>query len=81
MEYPPIYRLVKLWEIVNADPDCRACQEELRAAKKRLEEHTDGMSKEESKIYWELPTCIHTFLSRVLETATEEMRFPEEIGE
>ena len=26
---------------------------------------------------WELPTCIHVFLSRVLEVAVKEMRFPE----
>ncbi len=81
MKYPPLYRVVKLWELVNQDPDCLACQKELREAKKRLEERTDGMTKEESLAYWELPTCIHAFFGRVLELAAEQMQFPEESDE
>ena len=77
MKSSPMQRLAQLWELVNRDPDCLACQEELEEARARLEQRTEGLSKEEHDVYWELPTCIHTFFSRVLEVAAEEMRFPE----
>ena len=70
-------RLAQLWELVSRDPDCLLCQKELEEARERLERRTDGLRKEAHDAYWELPTCIHTFFSRILEIAAEEMRFPE----
>ena len=78
MEYPPLERLVMIWRLIREDPDCRACQEEMLQAKKRLEEYTDGLSREEHDKYWELPTCISTFHALVMDLVCREMRFPEE---
>ena len=78
MNYTPQERLVRLWKLVEQDPDCAACQTDLQEVRQLLEERTNGMSKDESQDYWELPTSIHIFFSRVLELTSREMRFPEE---
>ena len=77
MKSSSMQRLAQLWELVNRDPECLSCQEELVEARERLERRTDGLSKEAHDAYWELPICIHVFFSRVLEVAVKEMRFPE----
>ena len=78
MNYTPQERLVRLWKLVEQDPDCAACQAELQEVRQLLEDRTRDMNKDESQDYWDFPTCIHTFFGRVLELASREMRFPEE---
>ena len=78
MEYTPKERLARLWAMAERDPDCQALREEMEEARRKLEERTDRMSKEESLVRWELPTCTHTFFGRILELAAREMRFPGE---
>ena len=79
MVYTPQERLVQLWKLAEEDPECVACQAEMQQTQQLLEDLTEGMSKEDSLGYWGLPACIHTYFGRVLELASREMRFPEEI--
>ena len=73
-------RLAKLWKLVEQDPDCVACQADLRQAWGILEDRTKDMTKDDSLEYWSLPTTVQTFYARILELACREMRFPEENG-
>ena len=78
MEYTPMERILRLWELMLRDPDCLACEKEMEEAKQRLEQRTDGLPREEHDAYWEYPTCFGVFHGRFMELVCREMRFPEE---
>ena len=78
MEYTPMERMHRLWELVRSDPECQACEKEMTQARQRLEAHTDRLPREEHGQYWEYPTCFGVFHGRLLELVCREMRFPEE---
>ena len=78
MEYTPIERLARLWELVRQDPDCTACFREVQDFEQRLAEHTDELPVEERMLLWALPVTQHTYFHRVLELVSRQMRLPEE---
>ena len=78
MEYTPMERLARLWELVGQDPDCRECEAEMRNSEQRLAEYTDELPPEERLLLWAMPATQHTYFHRVLEVVSREMRLPEE---
>ena len=78
MEYTYEERILRLWQLMLRDPGCLACENEMEEAKRRLEERTDTLPREEHDAYWEYPTCFAVFHGRFMELVCREMRFPEE---
>ena len=78
MEYTPMERLARLWELVRQDPDCIECEAEMRNSEHRLAEYTEKLPLEERLVLWAMPTTQHTYFHRVLEVVSREMRLPEE---
>ena len=78
MEYTPMERLARLWELVRSDRDCRECEAEMRHFEQRLAAYTDPLPLEERLLLWAMPVTQHTWFHRVLEVVSRQMRLPEE---
>ena len=78
MEYTPMERLARLWELVGQDPDCVECEAEMRNSEHRLAEYTEELPLEERLLLWAMPATQHTYFHRVLEVVSRQMCLPEE---
>ena len=78
MEYTPAQRLARLWELVQQNPECMECFQEMEEARQRMEAYTDNLPPGAGEIYWALPTTQYTWFHRVLEVVSRQMRLPRE---
>ena len=78
MAYTPEERARRLWALVEQDPDCIACRQEMEEARRKLEGFSDKLPFKLGRYLWACPMSIHTYFGRVLELVLREMQFPEE---
>lgn len=76
MEYTPNERLTRLWELSRQNPDCKQCEAEMRHFEFLFREYLE--ERPGDREIWSYPVSVYIFFNRMLEVASQEMRFPEE---